>query len=135
MGGGGPDTGVYSNRIIGNYAAGNGLAGITIHQHLVGDLNGNVLEHNAIGTNNVDGDFDFKAAAATETTGILVASGEPPTGLPPFLLPAPIKGTVIRGNWIGYDKVGIWTLNVDPATTTISGNTFGPGVVTQVSTN
>ncbi len=135
MGGGAPYAGVYGNRIIGNYAAGNGLSGITIHQHLVGDLNGNVLEHNALGTNNLDGDFDFKAAAATETTGILVASGEPPTGLPPSLLPAPIKGTVIRGNWIGYDKVGIWTLAVDPATTTISGNAFGPGVVTPVSTH
>ena len=135
MGGGGPYTGVYANRIIGNYAAGNGLAGITIHQHLVGDLNGNVLEHNALGTNNLDGDFDFKAAAATETTGILVASGEPPTGLPPFLLPAPIKNTVIRGNWIGFNKVGIWTLNADPGTTTISGNAFGPGVVTPVSSN
>jgi hypothetical protein len=135
MAGGGPFTGVYDNRIISNYASGNGLAGITIHQHLIGDLNGNVLEHNTIGTNNLDGDFDFKAAAATETTGILVASGEPPTGLPPFLLPAPIKGTVIRGNWIGFDKVGIWTLNVDPATTTISGNAFGPGVLTPVSTN
>jgi len=135
MGGGAPYAGVYGNRIIGNYAAGNGLAGITIHQHLVGDLNGNVLEHNVLGTNNLDGDFDFKAATATETTGILVASGEPPTGLPPSLLPAPIKNTVIRGNWIGFNKVGIWTLNVDPATTTVSGNVFGPGVVTPVSSN
>lgn len=135
MGGGAPDAGVYGNRIIGNYAAGNGLAGITIHQHLVGDLNGNVLEGNVLGTNNLDGDFDFKAAADTETTGILVASGEPPSGLPPFLVPPPITGTVIRGNWIGFDKIGIWTLGVDPATTTISGNAFGPGVVTPVSSN
>jgi Periplasmic copper-binding protein (NosD) len=135
MGGGGPYTGVYANRIIGNYAAGNGLAGITIHQHLVGDLNGNVLEHNALGTNNLDGDYDFKAAAATETTGILIASGEPPSGLPPFLLPGPIENTVVRGNWIGFNKIGIWTLGVDPATTTIAGNAFGPGVVTQVSSN
>jgi nitrous oxidase accessory protein NosD len=135
MGGGGPYTGVYGNRIIGNYAAGNGLAGITIHQHLVADLNGNVLEHNVLGKNNLDGDFDFKAAAATETTGILVASGEPPTGLPPFLVPGPLKGTVIRDNWIGFNKVGIWTLNVDPATTTIAGNVFGPEVTTPVSSH
>jgi hypothetical protein len=135
MGGGAPDAGVYGNRIIGNYVAGNGLAGITIHQHLVGDLDGNVLEHNVIGRNNLDGDFDFKAAAATETTGILVASGEPPTGLPPFLLPAAIKNTVIRDNGIGFDKVGIWTLNVDPATTTITGNVFGPEIATPVSSH
>ncbi|HEX3510088.1 MAG TPA: NosD domain-containing protein [Solirubrobacteraceae bacterium] len=135
MGGGAPDAGVYGNRVIGNYAAGNGLAGITIHQHLVGDLNGNVLEHNEIGKNNLDGDFDFKAAKATETTGILVASGEPPSGLPPFLLPAAIKDTVIRDNTISYDKVGIWTLNLDPGTTTISGNVFGPEIVTPVSSH
>jgi nitrous oxidase accessory protein NosD len=135
MGGGAPYAGVYGNRIIGNYAAGNGLAGITLHQHLVGDLNGNVIEHNALGRNNLDGDFDFKAAAATETTGILIASGEPPSGLPPFLVPPAIKGTVIRGNAIGFNKVGIWTLGVDPTTTVISGNAFGPEVVTPVSTN
>ncbi len=135
MGGGAPFAGVYGNRIIGNYAAGNGLAGITIHQHLIGDLNGNVLEHNVIGKNNLDGDYDFKAAVATETTGILVASGEPPTGLPPTLLPAPITNMVIRGNSIGYNKVGIWTLNVDPGTATITGNTFGPEIVTPVSSH
>ena len=106
MGGGASFAGVYGNRIIGNYAAGNGLPGITIHQHLIGDLNGNVLEHNVIGKNNLDGDFDFKAAVATETTGILVASGEPPTGLPPELLPAPIKNMVIRNNSIGFNRSG-----------------------------
>lgn len=135
LGGGAPFAGVYGNRIVGNYAAGNGLTGITLHQHLVGDLNGNVIEHNVLGRNNLDGDFDFKAAAATETTGILVAAGEPPTGLPPALRPAALENTVIRGNTIGSNKVGIWTLGVDPATTTISGNTFGSEVLTPVSTN
>jgi nitrous oxidase accessory protein NosD len=135
MAGGAPFAGVYGNRVIGNYAAGNGLPGITLHQHLVGDLNGNVIEHNVLGKNNLDGDFDFKAAAATETTGILVAAGEPPTGLPPELRPAPLMNTVIRDNTIAFNKVGIWTLGVDPATTAISGNTFGSEVVTPVSSN
>jgi hypothetical protein len=135
MGGGGPYTGVYDNTIVGNYASGNGLSGITIHQHLVGDLDGNVLENNVLGENNLDGDFDFKAAQDTDTTGILVASGESPEGLPEFLRPGPIKDTVIRGNRIYQDKIGIWTLNVDPATTTISGNFFGPEVITPVSSH
>jgi hypothetical protein len=139
MGGGAPDAGVYGNMIVGNYASGNGLAGITIHQHLVGDLNGNVIERNALGENNLDGDFDFKEAQDSETTGILVASGEPPEGpggpLPPFLRPGPIENTVIRGNLIVQNKIGIWTLNVPLAVNTISGNFFGPEVTTPVSSH
>ena len=129
MGGGAPFAGVYGNVIRGNLTRGNGLAGVTIHQHLIGDLNGNVVEHNTLIHDNLDGDFDFAAAAANPTTGILVASGSPPgPALPPFLVPGPIKNTVIRGNRIFDVTVGIWTLGVDPATTTIAHNVFGPGV-------
>jgi parallel beta-helix repeat protein len=138
LGGGAPFAGVYDNTIVGNVASGNGLAGITIHQHFVGDLNGNVLVGNILSNDNLDGDFDFAAAQATQTTGILVAAGLPP-GLPANLPPPPsppgITGTIIRGNVIFGVKVGIWTLGVDPATTTISGNLFGFGVTTPVSTN
>lgn len=129
MGGGAPFAGVYGNVIRGNFTRGNGLAGVTIHQHLVGDLNGNVIENNVLSHDNLDGDFDFAAAADSQTTGILVASGSPPgPALPPPLLPGPIKNTLIRGNRIFDDAVGIWTLGVDPASTTISHNSFGPGV-------
>jgi parallel beta-helix repeat protein len=135
MGGGAPFAGVYGNVIRGNFTRGNGLAGITIHQHLVGDLNGNVLENNVLTHDNLDGDFDFAGAADSQTTGILVASGSPPgPALPPPLVPGPIKNTVIRGNRIFGDSIGIWTLGVDPATTTIAHNFFGPGV-TPVVTN
>lgn len=78
LGGGEAFAGVYDNVIRSNVARGNGLAGITIHQHLAGDLNGNVIEGNALSDNNLDGDYDFAAAQATETTDILVASGAPP---------------------------------------------------------
>jgi len=136
LGGGAPYAGVYGNVIRDNVARGNGLAGITIHQHLVGDLNGNVIEHNDVSNDNLDGDFDFAAAAAKDTTGILVASGVPPgPALPPPLVPGPITGTVIRDNSISAVKVGIWTLGVDPASTTITGNVFGAGVTTPISTN
>jgi nitrous oxidase accessory protein NosD len=135
MGGGAPFAGVYGNVIRGNFTRGNGLSGVTIHQHLVGDLNGNVVEDNVLSHDNLDGDFDFAAAVDNQTTGILVAAGSPPgPPLPPFLVPGTIKNTVIRGNRIFDDSVGIWTLGVDPATTTISHNFFGRGV-TPVVTN
>jgi hypothetical protein len=135
LGGGAPFAGVYSNVIRGNWAAGNGLAGVTIHQHLVGDLNGNVVEGNVLIGNNLDGDFDF-LTPDKETTGILIASGPPPgPSLPPPLLPGAIKGTIIHGNQIYASKIGIWTLGTEKASTQITGNFFGPAVATPVSEN
>ncbi len=119
-----------------NVARGNGLSGVTVHQHLVGDLNGNVIKGNTLSNDNLDGDFDFAAASATETTGVLVASGAPPKAtLPPELLPGPITGTIIRGNRFFDVKVGIWTLGIDKASTQITHNVFGPGVTTPISEN
>jgi parallel beta-helix repeat protein len=135
MGGGAPFAGVYDNVIRGNTAIGNGLPGITLHQHFAGDLNGNVIERNFLSNDNLDGDFDFAAAQATQTTGILVAGGLPPGPGPFPPAPAPITGTVIRGNRFVHVAVGIWTLGVDPATTVIAHNQFGPGVTAPVSTN
>jgi len=136
LGGGAPFAGVYSNVIRDNVARGNGLSGVTVHQHLAGDLNGNVIEGNTLVDDNLDGDFDFAAASATETTGILVASGAPPKAvLPPELLPGPITGTIIRGNRFFDVKVGIWTLGIDKTSTQINGNVFGPGVTTPISEN
>jgi hypothetical protein len=136
LGGGAPFAGVYDNVIRRNMARGNGLSGVTVHQHLAGDLNGNAIEGNVLIDDNVDGDHDFAAAAATETTGILVASGAPPaTLLPPELLPGPITGTIIRGNRMFDVKVGIWTLGVDKASTQITHNVFGPGITTPISEN
>jgi len=133
LGGGAPFAGVYDNVIRGNWAAGNGLPGITIHQHLVGDLNDNVIENNVLVGDNLDGDYDF-ATPDKETTGILVASGAP-APLPPELLPGPIQGTVIRDNQIYSSKIGIWTLNTEKASTQITGNFFGPAVITPISEN
>ena len=135
LGGGAPFAGVYDNVIRGNAAIGNGLAGITLHQHFAGDLNGNVIERNFLSNDNLDSDFDFAAAQATQTTGILVAGGLPPGPGPYPPPPAPITGTVIRGNRLVHVAVGIWTLGVDPATTVIARNRVGPGVTTPISTN
>ncbi len=134
LGGGAPFAGVYDNLIRNNSASGNGLSGVTVHQHLIGDLNGNVIEGNVLLDNNLDGDYDFAAAAATETTGILVASGEPPgPPLPPELVPGPISGTVIRGNQLYSSKVGIWTLGLEKASTQMGHNVFGQGMKTPIS--
>jgi hypothetical protein len=46
----------------------------------------------------------------------------------------PLTGTVITNNQISDNDVGIWTLNVDPASTTIARNHFH-NVGNQISTN
>jgi len=132
-----PFAGVYANVIQGNFAEGNGLAGITVHQHFAGDLNENKIVDNVLVKDNVDGDMDF-ATADPNTTGILVASGLPPAPpgtFPESIAPGPIKDTVISGNSFFDVNTGIWTLNADPGTTTVTGNHFAPSVTTDVSTN
>ncbi len=130
MGGGTFFSAVYGNVIRGNLARGNGLAGVTLHQHFPGDFNGNVIEDNTLLENNLDGDDDFEAAQASETTDILIASGKPAPPLPPT---NPVEGTIVRDNFIGAVKVGIWTLNAD--TSRIEDNWFGYGVLTRLSTH
>jgi parallel beta-helix repeat protein len=133
LGGGAPGSAVYDNVIRGNTVDHNGHSGITIHQHVAGNLTGNQIVGNTVGTNNLLGDDDFAAAQDLQTTGILVASGAPPgASLPPFLVPSPLNGTVISGNTISGDAIGIWTLNTPGD---FSGNTFGADVATHVSTH
>lgn len=137
LGGGGPYAGVYGNVIKDNYAAGNGLSGITVHQHFVGDLNGNVIVGNYLTNDNLDGDADF-ATADTATTGLLLASGLPPAPpgtFPASFTPGPITGTVIVGNHFFDLNTGIWTLNVDRASTKAWGNHFAWNVTTPVSSH
>jgi hypothetical protein len=127
MAGAEPGTGVHDNVVSNNKASGNGLSGIVIHDHFPGNFTNNVITNNHLGTNNLDGDFDF-LTPDPQTTGILVAAG------PPFPGPVvpPLTGTVITNNQISDNEVGIWTLHVDPASTTIAGNQFH-NVETQIS--
>ena len=61
-----PGGAVYDNQVQNNVIWGNGLAGVTVHSHAPGqDLNGNVIEGNFIGTNNLDGDFDLLAGGGS----------------------------------------------------------------------
>jgi Right handed beta helix region len=130
MAGAGPGTGVHDNVVSNNEASGNGLSGIVIHDHFPGNFNNNVITDNHLGTNNLDGDFDF-LTPDPQTTGILVAAGWPFPGPTPF---APITGTVITNNQISDNEVGIWTLHVDAASTTNQNNHFH-NVTTPTSTN
>lgn len=133
LAGGVPGSAVYDNVIRNNTIDLNGHAGVTIHQHVAGNLDGNRIVDNKIGKNNSLGDDDFAAAQDSQTTGILVASGTPPgRALPPFLQPQPITGTVIRGNTISDDAIGIWTLNAPGDYTQ---NTFDPSVAVPISTH
>ena len=93
---GGPGGAVYDNRVQGNYISGNGLAGVTVHSHAPGqDLNGNTIENNKIGTNNLDGDIDFSPLVDESTTGVLVASVTP-------------LSITIEHNLIADNFYGIW---------------------------
>jgi parallel beta-helix repeat protein len=99
-----PGGAVYDNQVLGNRIWGNGLAGVTVHSHAPGqDLNGNVIEANLIGTNNVDGDPDFYPSVDPSTTGVIVAAVAPLT-------------ITIEHNVIADDVYGVWTL---PAVTAI----------------
>jgi len=99
----GPGTASYDNLVQGNYIAGNGLPGVTMHAHTLPpggheDLNGNVIVANSIGKNNLDGDtLDGPPGPADlQTTGVLVFSGG---------TPVTVK---IAFNRISNNSIGIW---------------------------
>jgi hypothetical protein len=103
----GPGTASYDNLVQGNYIAGNGLAGVTMHAHTIGkgqfeDLSGNVIVGNAIGKNNLDGDMlDGPPGPADKvTTGVLVFSGGTRVSV------------VIACNHIFDNSIGIWLSKV-----------------------
>ncbi len=103
-----PGGAVYDNQVQNNLIWGNGLAGVTVHSHAAGqDLNGNVIEANLIGTNNLDGDYDFSPSVDPSTTGIIVAAV------------APLAITVAH-NLIANDVFGVWTMPEVTATGTAS---------------
>lgn len=114
---GAPGSGAWSNRVIGNEANGNGLAGVTLHSHAPNqDLNnnaiiGNRLSHNALsGNNGQPGDGDFGVSG---TIGILVASAV-----------TELTGTQIVGNQISNEHFGIWTMKVQSPASLAAANQF-----------
>ncbi len=106
-----PGGGVYNNLVQANRIWGNGLAGVTVHSHAPGqDLNGNFVQGNIIGTNNLDGDPDFFPLVDSATTGVIVASVTP-------------LSIGVSDNLISSNTFGIWT--TPPATVSgVASNTF-----------
>jgi parallel beta-helix repeat protein len=121
-----PGGAVYDNNVEGNSVSGNGLGGITVHSHSPGEnLNGNTIQDNVVGTNDLDGDPDFGGdvppAIDPSTTGIIVATAVVPLSI------------TIENNQIENDVYGIW---MTPGVTAMTGppvNTF-TGVTTAIFT-
>jgi parallel beta-helix repeat protein len=110
-----PGTGTYDNLVQGNTITNNGLPGVTMHSHAPGqNLNDNKIINNTISGNAIGasilgvgpGDPD---AGDTQTTGILVMSAV-----------VPVQGTIITGNTLTKQDIGIWLTNT--VGTTIAGN-------------
>jgi nitrous oxidase accessory protein NosD len=97
-----PGAGAYDNVVQDNYAAGNGLAGFTIHAHLPGgeDVNGNQVVNNVFGQNNTGGDGYDGPPGPTDfaTTGIAVYS-------------IPSVTMTITHNVVFNNAIGIWLSN------------------------
>jgi hypothetical protein len=123
----GPGTGSYDNFVAGNFIAGNGLAGVTMHAHTLmagqhEDLNGNVIVHNTIGTNNLGGDpLDGPPGPVKAHTGVLVFSGGTPVSVG------------IAFNHMFNNDIGIW-LSKPVKASGLKTNTFR-NVTTHVSAN
>ena len=103
-----PGTQAYGNEVVGNSATGNGLPGITLHSHAPAqNLNGNSFLYNTLSANSIfgpDGD-----------------SGAPPSGIEisadASAGAAPITDTLIYGNTITDQEVGIWVGSTEISST------------------
>jgi Right handed beta helix region/Periplasmic copper-binding protein (NosD) len=101
-------TASYDNVISGNFAEGNGLAGISVHSHQANAyVNGNVFTDNTIGPNNVDrADGTDSKPVDKQTTGILIWSDATPYHF------------VVSGNTIFGATYGVW---ITPSTVKVTG--------------
>lgn len=102
-----PGTAAYNNLVKGNTINNNGIAGVSLHSHAPGqNLDGNQIIDNTIGMNNLHGDTD---TGDFQTTGIGIMGAV-----------VPVKNTVITGNTITGNEIGIWMANM--TNTVMSGN-------------
>jgi nitrous oxidase accessory protein NosD len=100
-------TGAYDNVVSHNFIAGNEMAGVTLHAHVLPagkfeDLSGNRIVGNRIGPNNLGGDpdafecaFQCRAHPLRQTTGVLVFGAVP-------------LDVTIAHNRIHLNEFGIW---------------------------
>jgi hypothetical protein len=101
----------YNNTITDNQIAGNGLAGVTIHEHGVDALNGDVISGNWFGTNDITGD---PGTPDQVTTGVFVERDSPKF---------PTVYITVKNNTIAWDVIGIYDITGARGLTE-SGNKF-----------
>ena len=88
----------YNNTISDNEIAGNGLAGVTIHEHGVDALNGDVISGNWFGTNDITGD---PGTPDQVTTAVFVERDSPKF---------PTVDITVKNNTIAWDVIGIYDI-------------------------
>jgi hypothetical protein len=101
----------YNNTITDNQIAGNGLAGVTIHEHGFNALSGDVISGNWFGTNDITGD---PGTPDQVTTGVFVERDSPKF---------PTVDITVKNNTIAWDVIGIYD-NTGARGLTESGNRF-----------
>ena len=88
----------YNNTITDNEIAGNGLAGVTVHEHGVDALSGDVISGNWFGTNDITGD---PGTPDQVTTGVFIERDTPKL---------PTVYVTVRNNTIAWDVIGIYDI-------------------------
>ena len=88
----------YDNTITDNEITGNGLAGVTIHEHGVNALSGDVISGNWFGTNDITGD---PGTPDQVTTGVFVERDSPKF---------PTVDITVTNNTIVWDVIGIYDI-------------------------
>ena len=88
----------YDNTITYNEVSGNGLAGVTIHEHGVDALSGDVISGNWFGTNDITGD---PGTPDQVTTGVFVERDSPKF---------PTVDITVRNNTFAWDVIGIYDI-------------------------
>jgi hypothetical protein len=101
----------YNNTITDNEITGNGLAGVTIHEHGVDALSGDVISGNWFGTNDITGD---PGTPDQVTTGVFVERDSPKF---------PTVYITVKNNTIAWDVIGIYDITGARGLTQ-SGNKF-----------
>jgi hypothetical protein len=101
----------YDNTISDNQISGNGLAGVTIHEHGFDALNGDVISGNWFGTNDITGD---PGTPDQVTTGVFIERDTPKL---------PTVYVTVRNNTIAWDVIGIYDITGARGLTQ-SGNKF-----------
>jgi parallel beta-helix repeat protein len=112
-----PFTKTYANVVVNNELINNGLPGVSMHAHAPGG----VLSDNMIAGNTISGNAADTADTATPgPTGINVSGGDDGSGHPV----AVITGTVIAGNVISQEAIGIFVKTNAPVGANLNNFTY-----------